>query len=278
MTHFAKYGRIMYTITSKGGCIMKRFLSMFLVLCFLMFGFNTMAFAQDSTSTETISSTDTQNTDSVDNMQATDTTKTTNTTQSALEYETPMDIGIFCGSAASNDGKIYFTGGHTTMNGILNTLKIYDTNSKTWSIGPSFNQRRYAHLSQFYNGKLYIFGGVPSLNGEILKTLEIYDTATGTWSKGSDMPYPTFDSSSVLVGNKIYVMGGKILDKETISSSNIMQIYDIANDKWSLGNSMPVNICMAVSGTVGSNIYVIAGDYTSSKDGNKICIYNTENN
>ncbi|MCI1959978.1 MAG: Ig-like domain-containing protein [Clostridia bacterium] len=244
---------------------MKRFLAMLLVLSVFsvfLISSNTMVFAADSPE----STNDTENTSSADNSETVDDMESSETTESAWEYEPKMSnyAGIAAGSAVSVGDKIYFTGG--ILDGeTTNELNIYDTKSKSWSLGTPFKTARAVHISIAYNNKIYIMGG--AVGNGITTSVEIYDIKTDTWTQGKNMLYSEAHICGVLVGNKIYV-----LSYNNKNNSNV-QIYDIENNTWSYGTNFPEYLYQPRAAAIGDKIYVVTRNGQNNEK--PIYIYDT---
>ena len=86
---------------------------------------------------------------------------------------------------------------------------------------------------------LYAIGGLDTKT--ITKFNEKYDLATDVWTDVEAMPTPRFGMSSASVNGKIYVVGGAIIDiiEATLSTSGILESYDIIKDEWETLTSIP---------------------------------------
>ena len=93
-------------------------------------------------------------------------------------------------AAALLDGKIYVTGGYTSLAGqvtrISHGVEAYDPVADTWTKLASLSKPRAQHASAVFSGKLYVFGGY-SLNGRT-DLVEVYSPALNSWERAADLP------------------------------------------------------------------------------------------
>jgi N-acetylneuraminic acid mutarotase len=82
------------------------------------------------------------------------------------------------------------------------------------------------------NGKIYVIGGFTVENlGTTNNLNQVYDPQTDEWTIKSSAPLPIASSASAVVDNKIYVLGYKP------SNQVVVEIYNPANDSWSIGKA-----------------------------------------
>ena len=144
--------------------------------------------------------------------------------------------------------KVYVIGGSNRDGQYLyNNMNIYDTLTKTFSLGPNMTEARYGSTAAVVGTKIYIMGGMnqpwggpptyPSTEEEgrktVLKSVLVYDTATEKWSSAADMLVALAESRAASVGGMVYVMNGVSGDKhgDVVSKT---QIFDPATNKWTL--------------------------------------------
>lgn len=89
------------------------------------------------------------------------------------------------------------------------------------------------------NDKIYAIGGTDLESNTNYASVEMYDPITNTWTEKTPMNTPRWlaTQTSTAIGNNIYAIGGFVsfygdpLDN--------VEVYDAANDTWSVGTSMP---------------------------------------
>ncbi len=118
----------------------------------------------------------------------------------------------------------------------------------------------------YYDGKLYVIGGYGYVGGSgaARPWLSIYDIATDSWSIGADMLAARYwiDCEQLLDPNdnyrpKIYCAGGYDTTRR-----DTLYIYDIGNDSWSTGPTLPAARYHYASAKLDNKYYVIGG-YTT---------------
>lgn len=171
----------------------------------------------------------------------------------------PVALGEVAGGIINN--KIYYVG-----DGNSSTLR-YDLSSKTWK---STLARRPTpakdHLSEVYNGKLYLFGGVYYKNGQqVLNKVQIYNPSSNTWTQNSSMPFKTLAAQTALINGEIYVAGG-------VTSGNVttkkFAKYNPSTNRWSTLPDMPVARDSGAAGTDGKKLYIFGGRNNGDRPGN----------
>lgn len=70
---------------------------------------------------------------------------------------------------------------------ISSVVNVFNTTSRTMSVGVPMTAGRYRHAAASFNNKLYIFGG-RSADNLVLNTVEEFDPATGRWAQKAQMP------------------------------------------------------------------------------------------
>ena len=189
-------------------------------------------------------------------------------------------IGSF-GIATCQD-KIYVIGGEDeALSGrgyyFLATNEVYDPVTDTWETKkPMPTSRRYVEAN-VVNGKIYVVGGMTSedenrayQNYTVVN--EVYDPATDAWTSKQPAQIPVANYASAVVDNKIYIMGGTDGSQPLISN----QVYNVENDTWSLGASLPTYVyhtaSVATAGVMApKRIYIIGGGFT--KTTNAVHVY-----
>jgi N-acetylneuraminic acid mutarotase len=174
-------------------------------------------------------------------------------------------------AAAINDA-IYIIGG-SSSGGFVGKVEKYNVKDKTVvSLTNKLLPRRY-HTAQSFEEKIYIIGGVvagPRFSQIMTTRLERYDPKTNEVKKLAPLPTPRGKPASVIYNGKIYVIGGSIIkdvvqiDKKYFDErayyyfTGIVEIYDIAANKWTSGSNKPTpSECDAV--LYNGKIYAIGG-------------------
>ncbi|KAL7530643.1 hypothetical protein ACHAXR_003609, partial [Thalassiosira sp. AJA248-18] len=110
--------------------------------------------------------------------------------------------------AVSGDGSyIYVLGGGDGKTLRSLGIDIYNVKKKTWTAGPAMNCYRLFFGVTVCLGKLLVFGGVGSNNGNELGLVELYDPETNCWKYVKPMPEARGVCNVIAIGHIIYVFG-----------------------------------------------------------------------
>jgi hypothetical protein len=104
----------------------------------------------------------------------------------------------------------------------------------------------------------YIINGVNG-SGTSVNTLYRYNPATNTYDTLAPSSTATWNHASVYLNGKIYKIGGYVSSASTSTSSNAVEIYDIASNTWSAGAPYPVAQGWMSAFAQGNFIYVAGG-------------------
>lgn len=119
-----------------------------------------------------------------------------------------------------------------------------------WVIDSTRTAYRYYGNAEAYEGKVYLLGG----SGATPLEVEIFEPATREITWGAAMPAHHRNGGSALYDGKIYMIAGS----DDVAYTDRVDIYDIANDSWSTGASLPVSM-QTEAVLVGDKIYTVGG-------------------
>lgn len=157
---------------------------------------------------------------------------------------------------AHHDGKIYIIGGFGASGRVQTTI-IYDVATSTYSYGTDYPETGIAgHAQVYYDGEIYLFGGVKQDTAWYTHDVQIYNIANDSWRKGANMPYPAEGAIAALVGDKMYVGGGCEMPAQ---GHDEWYMYDPVADSWTEKTSMPQVRGNGATFTHGGKVYVAAG-------------------
>ena len=172
----------------------------------------------------------------------------------------------------SVDEFFVMTHGLATGAGDTGHVRIYDTETDTWSSGTSSINTRSEGVGASYGGYVYCIGG------RVVTLVEQYDVAGDSWSTMTPMAVARGGPAAsvyeyhtgifnlvdeVLVEDldaKIYVFGGR--DGSAPFSGSALdsaEVYDIETDVWSAITPPPTPVSDARAVTKGGHIYLIGG-------------------
>jgi N-acetylneuraminic acid mutarotase len=113
---------------------------------------------------------------------------------------------------APNVNKLFVFGGDDPVTGtVVNTTRIYDIATNTWSTGAPMPDVRAFMASGYYNGKIYLVAGYSTGNitPAFLQTWE-YDPVANTFATKTSVPAATgFGGAGAgVINGHLYVAGG----------------------------------------------------------------------
>jgi N-acetylneuraminic acid mutarotase len=147
---------------------------------------------------------------------------------------------------------------------------IYDPSANSWATGNSIPESIEGGKAAVVGEKIYVIGGnYQTLTSNFFvipsNSTHVYDPLTNSWSTMAPIPVPVTGCALAVLDNKIYVIGGGPQSYGTANSSSMVQIFDPAQNKWTMGVSLPNGVygaaACATSGTlVPERIYVVGGN------------------
>ena len=158
------------------------------------------------------------------------------------------------------EGNIYVFGGQQVGGGAgIASVEAYDPQADSWSARSDMPTARLGMAVSAVGGKCYLIGGATAPGSSGLSLVEEYDPAADTWRQRAGIPTARAASASGAIDGKIYVAGG--LDRGDIQSTAVgtLEIYDPANDSWSIGADLPAARAFLAASSLDSQLYVIGG-------------------
>jgi len=138
------------------------------------------------------------------------------------QLEVPANLEVFNMSACVyiSETCIYLTGGTDSQaTKISNKAFVYNPTQNTAEALPPFSVERYAHQAVFFEGQLYVIGGLGSdkpvteANEDqenVLKSVERYDTKSKTWESLGNLNYRRSLALAIVYQSWLYVLGGYV--------------------------------------------------------------------
>ena len=163
------------------------------------------------------------------------------------------------GVYAPNVNKLFVFGGDSPNAGtVVNTTRIYDIATNTWSTGTPMPDVRAFMASGYFNGKIYLVGGYNTGNvdpsfGQVWE----YDPVANTFNTSRmSMPATLGGPGFGIINGHIYVAGGRDLNNTNL---NTLYDYNIAADSWTTGATMPTGVNVPGSAVIGGKLWVFGG-------------------
>ena len=160
---------------------------------------------------------------------------------------------------APNVNELFVFGGDSPNSGIVvNTTRIYDIATNTWSSGAPMPDVRAFMASGYFNGKIYLVGGYNTGNvdpsfGQVWE----YDPVTNTFNTSrTSMPATLGGPGFGVINGHLYVAGGRDINNTNLST---LYDYDIAADAWTQRANLPSGINVPGSAVIGGKLWVFGG-------------------
>ncbi len=171
-----------------------------------------------------------------------------------------LNNGEASGVYAPNVNKLFVFGGSEFTTGtVVDTTRIYDIATNTWSTGASMPDVRAFMASGYYNGKIYLVGGYTTgnINPAFLQTWE-YDPVANTFATKTSIPAATGfgGAGSGVVNGHLYVAGGRDANNTVIATT---WDYDIAADTWTQRANLPTANNVPGSAVIGGKLWIFGG-------------------
>jgi len=184
--------------------------------------------------------------------------------------------------AATVNGKIYVIGGASTHPGsketavhparphrALSAVEEYDPATNSWRPrSPMPTARNHAAIG-VVKDKIYVIGG--RIGSGFVGTssptdvVEEYDPATDQWGVlKARMPTPRSAVAWGVHGGKIYVAGGEAQRDEFMAAFRALEVYDPAQNRWTILPRMPIPRHGLAGAVVGNRFHLVSGDVQSA--------------
>ncbi|HWE03867.1 MAG TPA: carbohydrate-binding protein [Tepidisphaeraceae bacterium] len=202
----------------------------------------------------------------VDNVYAYDTTANT------WSQLPPLPVTVGAGDAAIVDGELHYFGGNQGQDRVTDhgdhwalDLSQVAAGTATWQTKAPLPDPRVHSSAIAYNGLIYTFAG--ETGHEVYHRQQTgnyaYDPSTDTWTTLAPIPIPlSHDEDSTFVHDGMLVIaGGQIDDSD---STNIIQEYDPATDRWFLLQATLPGILQGAVVAPWNNELILANGYPAN--------------
>ena len=163
------------------------------------------------------------------------------------------------GVYAPNVNQLFVFGGDDPNSGtVVNTTRIYDIATDTWTSGAPLPDLRAFMGSGYFNGKIYLVGGYSTGNvdpsfGQVWE----YDPVANTFDTSrASMPATLGGPGFGIINGHIYIAGGRDLNNTNL---NTLYDYDIVADTWTQRANLPTGMNVPGSAVIGGQLWVFGG-------------------
>ncbi len=137
------------------------------------------------------------------------------------------------------EGKIYQIGGRKGSSQTVFTDDViaYDISTNGWERKASTPVPIHDASATYWNGKIYLFGGISGNNWSVSDVVYEYDIVTDTWNQKTNMPWAGRMVGLAVVDGVIYVTGGIRGDG---NSNYLTYVYDPEANTWTQKENMAI--------------------------------------
>src|SRR6476661_2799686 len=180
-------------------------------------------------------------------------------TWTALAPVPDLNSAAASGVYAPNVNRLFVFGGENmATTTVVNTTRIYDMATNTWSIGAPMPDVRVFMGSGYFNGKIYLVGGYNTGNvdpsfGQVWE----YDPVANTFNTSRmSMPATLGGPGFGIINGHIYIAGGRDINNTNL---NTVYDYDIAANTWTTRANMPSGVNVPGSAVIAGKLWVFGG-------------------
>src|SRR4029079_6117344 len=160
---------------------------------------------------------------------------------------------------APNVNKLFVFGGDDPTTGtVVNTTRVYDIATNTWSTAAPMPDVRAFMASGYFNGKIYLVGGYSTGNvdpsfGQVWE----YDPVANTFDTSrASMPATLGGPGFGIINGHMIVAGGRDINNTNL---NTVYDYDIAANTWATRANMPSGVNVPGSAVIAGKLWVFGG-------------------
>jgi subtilisin family serine protease len=153
---------------------------------------------------------------------------------------------------------------------VSDKIQIFDTSKNAWEdVNVTLPVALISPSLFTYDGKLYVVGGQKE-DFTINDKTYVYDPSNDTWSEKSAPLVATVKSVVGKIDTDKFLVAGGATSGSCSDKTNIVQIYDAANDEWSYADKNMTKARLgAGSFTVNNQVYALMGNCYGDDSGEK---------
>ncbi len=187
----------------------------------------------------------------------------------AAEVEPLVKVGDYhlqtarYGAAVVADGNYVYVVGGDTGREFLGDIERFDINThEVVRLTERLAPRAYPG-AVVADGRIYVFGGAsatPLRQGDRMEpTVDVFDLSSGQITQAAPMPTARSYAATVLFKGQVYVIGGIKARGRSAAQTGLVEIYNLATNRWSTGPSMPT--ARECRGAVVDDFILVPGGY-----------------
>lgn len=171
--------------------------------------------------------------------------------------DAPLPRAVQEVAVEAHDGSIWVAGGFED-GAIVRSVRVYDPATDVWSDGPSLPAPRHHMSLVSFDGELYAFGGMETLQFEPLDTAWVL--RGGAWIDVAPLPIDRGACAAARVGDEIVLAGGNQA-RGGLAIDTL--IYTPASDSWRTGAPIPTPREHLAAVAIDGELWTLAGRMNS---------------
>lgn len=177
---------------------------------------------------------------------------------------TPLPLARSDLSATVIGTAVYLVGGLAADPAprVLTDVLVFDAIFETFgnvTTSPRLPVPRYRHGAAAVGSKLFVVGGVATVDGPPVALLHSYDIIDGRWQTLPNMTIPRTDVAAAALNGVLYVAGGYGVDYDMAVAGRLCEVYNPTTAVWTTVAPMPTSRGDAVALAVGGRVFVLGG-------------------
>jgi hypothetical protein len=166
--------------------------------------------------------------------------------------------GYALAQCSDQPNQFYLFGGFDHNGAPTDQALRYDAAQDVWTQLANIPNALANASAACYEGKVYLLGG--TTGSIVLNQMSIYDVAANSWRTIlQGLPSPRMGAALGQWQGKLYLAGGTTSVTPSPTITDTLNIYDITNDFWSRGNTLPQQVSLSGYSQAGNELFLAGG-------------------
>jgi|FaiFalDrversion2_1042247.scaffolds.fasta_scaffold04615_2 hypothetical protein len=170
----------------------------------------------------------------------------------------PMPAGLHHVGMVYFAGSVYVVGGYDGGWNAQNKVYRYEVRKDVWEEMTPMPTARGALTAQPVDGLIYAVGG--ARNNLPLNTNEAFNPSSNEWMTRRPMRVAREHLASGVFGERFFAVGGRVVRGGGMTNLDVVEVYDVESDVWSVRSPMPTARSGIAAAVVGGKLYVFGGE------------------